>query len=189
MEILIIDNISKTISEIKRKINKFSKTKIINFQKIPNNYNKYDAIVLSGGQKYAVHINPEAYEKELELIKNFNKPILGICLGFQLINYAFGEKLKKFEKKRIGEFQIKIISKNKIFNSMTKTLKVSESHRWFVEKTNFLKTIATSEKCIEAVKHPNKEIYGVQFHPESNKTYNQAGRIFDNFKNIINKQI
>ena len=53
----------------------------------------YDAFVLSGSSKYAILNHLDVYSSEIELIKKSNKPILGICLGFELICYTFDEKL------------------------------------------------------------------------------------------------
>jgi putative intracellular protease/amidase len=61
--------------------------------------NKYDLIILSGGTNMTLLKNLPKLRKEITMIKRTSKPIIGICLGFQLIAFAFGSKLKKREEK------------------------------------------------------------------------------------------
>ena len=163
MKILLINNHSTHLKEL---ISKFKNVKVVDFEKIKKGEeNKFDAIVLSGGSLFSVAHNKKRYSKELEIIKNYEKPILGVCLGFELINFAFGEKLELMDKIEKGKIRIKQISKDKLFNSIPKEFEVYESHRWIITKNRFLKSIAKSKDGIEAVKHPEKNIWGVQFHP------------------------
>lgn len=182
MPILIIDNHTKHLEELK---SHFKDVKILDFRKLKDaNPEKYDSIILSGGSSLSVKNHAKDYAKEIELIRTTKKPLLGICLGFELINYAFGEKLKMLENKENGTKDIEIISKDKIFKSMPKTFEVYESHNWIVEKNNYLVPLAKSKKGIEAVKHPEKDIYGIQFHPEVFVKNNFAKLVFKNFLNI-----
>lgn len=185
MKLLLINNHSKHIKEL---LKQFKEVKLVDFQNLDNiDVKKYDAIILSGGSSYSVIGHKKIYSKELKLIKTFKKPILGICLGFELIAFAFNEELKMMTYNETGILPIKLIGKNKLFDKFPKEFDVYEAHRWIVKKTKYLKQLAKSKDGIEAIKHPEKEIYGVQFHPEVLIKKSHAKRIFKNFLEIVKK--
>ncbi|GBE19629.1 GMP synthase [glutamine-hydrolyzing] [archaeon BMS3Abin17] len=182
MKLLVVNNHSKHIKEL---LHKFREVKSIDFENLENkNYDGYDAIILSGGSSLSVANYEKEYSKELHLIKNCQKPILGICLGFELINFAFGEELKMLKQKEKGIVSIRLVSKDELFKSLPKEFNVYEAHRWVVSKNKKLNSLAKSKDGIEAVKHPKKKIYGVQFHPEIVIKKGHAKKIFKNFLNI-----
>lgn len=182
MKLLVVNNHSKHIKEL---LQKLKGVKAIDFENLENkNYNEYDAIILSGGSSLSVVNHEKEYSKELHLIKNCQKPILGICLGFELINFAFGEKLKMLEQKERRIVSIRLVSEDEIFESLPKEFNVYEAHRWVISKNKKLNSLAKSKDGIEAVKHPKKQIYGIQFHPEVFIKKGHAERIFRNFLNI-----
>ena len=182
MRLLLIDNHSKHIKEI---LKNFVNTEVVDFKNFKN-YKKFDAVILSGGSSLSVKNHSREYYKELALIKSCNKPILGICLGFELINFAFGEDLIRVDSKIKGVMEIKVLNSDKLFNLLPKRFKVFESHRWIVKENKSLKTLAKSYYGIEAVKHPKKEIYGDQFHPEDFIKNDKGVKILKNFDNIVN---
>lgn len=183
MNILVVDNHSKHVSEIVESIDKFELdfVDVLDLSKI--NISKYDCFILSGSSQYSVLSHLDLYSTEINLIKTTNKPILGICLGFELISYAFDEKLIFNKEKIKGEFLIEKISEDKIFNNINFPISVYESHRWKVLETRTLKSLALSKTNIEIVKHPKKLIYGFQFHPETTKT-NNVKKLINNFLKI-----
>jgi GMP synthase-like glutamine amidotransferase len=89
MKILVINNKGDELKNFRRSLAEHD-FDIVDFDKIKrNDYKRYDLIMLSGGEIYEVHENPEKFEEELELIRLSDKPILGICLGLQMVAYAF----------------------------------------------------------------------------------------------------
>lgn len=183
MKLLVVNNHSIHIKEL---LHKFKEVKLVDFENLENkDYNKYDAIILSGGSSLSVVNHEKEYYRELQLIKNYQKPILGICLGFELINFAFGEELKMLKQKEKGIISIKLISKDKLFESFPKEFNVYEAHRWVVSENKKLNSLAKSKDGIEAVKHPKKKIYGIQFHPEIFIEKENIEKILRNFLDII----
>ena len=67
------------------------------------------------------------------------------------------------KKKEIGMTEIKIKKKNKLFSS---DLNVYELHGFSLKNLENFEVLAESEKCIQTIKHKQKEIYGIMFHPE-----------------------
>ncbi len=94
-------------------------------------------------------------------LKTFGRPILGICAGMQLINLAYGEPLNSCLQ--IGMTQIQTVKENPLFegNFSAYTL-----HNYSVSHSETFEVLAQSGRCIQAIKHKQKNVYGVLFHPE-----------------------
>jgi len=98
--------------------------------------------------------------EKFDWLKNIKKPVLGICVGMQIIGLVFSGKLKN--KTEIGFYKEEF---NKEFLGLDGKQKVYHLHNKYVEfNKNFVKF--TESKIPQAVKHKKKEIYGVLFHPE-----------------------
>lgn len=97
---------------------------------------------------------------KFEWIKYFDKPILGICAGSHIIQFIFGGIKENI--KEIGEIKINFEKK---FLGLGGEIKVYVLHQNFVNCPDF-EVYGKSKKCVHAVKHRKKEIYGVLFHPE-----------------------
>jgi GMP synthase (glutamine-hydrolysing) len=140
-------------------------------------------LILGGGPSIERSGNSESYVKELDC------PILGICLGHQIIAHAFGGKIGAAGIESYAKIRINILDENDILKGFGKTADVWASHKDEVCKPpqNF-KVLASSEICgVEAMKHNTQPIYGIQFHPEVHHTENGA-KIFENFYEVC-KQI
>ena len=94
-------------------------------------------------------------------IKNFNKPLLGICGGMHLLGLVFNGKIK--EKTEIGYF---FEDFKKLFLGLFGRKEVYHLHQKYVEFDSNKFEICSGNKIPQAVKHKNKELYGVLFHPE-----------------------
>jgi anthranilate/para-aminobenzoate synthase component II len=94
-------------------------------------------------------------------VKKFNKPLLGICGGMQIIGLSFRCKLKKF--RQIGLVKLRIKKNNLI---KEKEIQGYNLHNYclIVNKRDF--EIISSNKCAQFIKHKEKPIYGMIFHPE-----------------------
>lgn len=94
-------------------------------------------------------------------IKNFNKPILGICGGMQIIQLIFNGELRK--KQEIGFYKENFV---RDFLGLRKgEHQVYHLHNNYVTLTkDFVQFNKGS--LPQAIKHKHKPIYGVLFHPE-----------------------
>lgn len=134
--------------------------KIIHYTKLTEDIvNKFDKIIISGtalkDNEYLNHLN------EFNWIKTTNTPILGICSGAQIITKTFNSELIKSQE--IGLTKIKTIKQNKLFEN---ELEVYELHNLAITCPKEFEILAKSAKCVQAIKHNQKEIYGLLFHPE-----------------------
>ena len=127
----------------------------------------------------------------LEILNNTdelgNIPILGICLGHQAIGMNFGGEIKRLETPLHGKTsEITVLSENSVlFKNLPKKFKVMRYHSLYVDDIpEDLEVTAKSEDGIAmAVEHKSKNIFGIQFHPES--IFTEYGKnMIRNFLNI-----
>lgn len=124
-----------------------------------------DLIVLSGGHRYTIVDHIEYYRSELELIQLSDKPMIGVCLGFELIAICFGSMVSYLPEKDKGLRTISVLVNDPLFTQSSFT--VYESHQFaLVSISKPLIALASSEHGIEIIKHETKPLYGFQFHPE-----------------------
>jgi anthranilate synthase component 2 len=108
-----------------------------------------------------------------KLGKNSTMPILGICLGHQSIAQVFGAKVIKAKNMMHGKTsQIEVIKDDIIFKDLPKTMIETRYHSLTVDKNSIPSDIVVTSKSLDddeimSLKIKDKNIYGVQFHPES----------------------
>ena len=102
----------------------------------------------------------------------YDKPILGICGGMQILSNHFGGELN--EKEEIG---LKEINFTKEFLGIKGKLRVYLLHKLSVNNEDFEEYAnSKSGKIFQAIKHKEKPFYGVLFHPEV-----RNGKLIQNF--------
>ena len=120
---------------------------------------RFEKIVLSG-----TALRDFSTLKQLDKfnwVKTYPNPILGICAGIQTISLLLEETL--LECLKIGMTQITTTNKNPLFEG---DFEAYALHTFSVLPSPTIIPLAKSQNCIEAIKHKDKDIYGVFFHPE-----------------------
>jgi GMP synthase (glutamine-hydrolysing) len=120
----------------------------------------YSHIILSGTTlkdfEYLKHLD------QFNWIKTFQKPLLGICAGMQTIIQVHSEALLPCPQ--IGMTEISTLKENHLFSGIFEAYAL---HTYTIKPNNqTFDALAESSKCIQAVKHKHKPIYGILFHPE-----------------------
>ncbi len=180
MKILLINNYSQFFDTLKGRLSDHDVTVASFDRECIIGLDEFDCIILSGGSRFEVMENEDMFQEEMRIIRNSRKPILGICLGLQIIGRAFDENIVKLDSMIEGPQNIEILKDDVLFSGFEKGMKVFQSHEWGMKEAKNLIPIAKSEHCIEAFKHPDKIIYGVQFHPEVVEG-NDGIKILENF--------
>ena len=147
---------------------------------------KYSKIVISPGPG-----NPNQSGNCLKIVRSLYKkmPILGVCLGHQIIGQVFGSKIVQAKKLMHGKTS-KIISKKiGVLKNLPKTFEATRYHSLIIDKKSLTKdleiTAETKDGLIMGIRHKKYHVHGVQFHPESIKT--KLGiKILKNFIRIKN---
>lgn len=135
-------------------------------------------IVIGGGQYLETSGNSR------EIIEKYHKdlPILGICLGHQLMAQIFGGKIKTAEIGEYADSEIIVDEEDTILKGLGPSFRAWVSHKDEVEVVpEDFDVLAHSDTCaIEAMAHKELPLYGVQFHPEVEHTP-KGPDIFKNF--------
>jgi GMP synthase (glutamine-hydrolysing) len=187
MRILLIDNGTSYLAQLEQLLGGHQKT-IIPFSTVFLAHREhFDLVILTGGYKFAVAGHDQEYQREMDFILQSNLPTIGICLGCQLIAHAYGSDLVEMPEKQRGIIQIKQIAPDPIFNNLPETdISVYESHRWVVSRLGEqMHGLARSDDGFEIVKHSEKPIYGLQFHPEMMPDKALGDEIFNNIVTTI----
>jgi len=111
----------------------------------------------------------------LDVIKYFSdkKPIFGICLGHQSIAQVFGAEVIRAKNMMHGKTsKIKVLKDTAIFKGLPKEFVQTRYHSLTVNKDNLPSiviptSISLDDDEIMSLEIKGKQIYGVQFHPES----------------------
>jgi anthranilate synthase component 2 len=128
---------------------------------------RYDGIVLSPGPS-----RPENSGVTLEIIeKCADMPILGVCLGMQALVYSLGGRVVSAKRIMHGKADDVTHRGGALFQGIPSTFKAVRYHSLAAERGSLpsvLEIMAeSSDGEIMAVRHRQKFIWGVQFHPES----------------------
>ncbi len=174
-KIILIDNYDSFtfnlyhyLSSLKVKVDVIRNDQITSNEILKRKYNK---IVISPGPG-----NPDQSGNCLKIVKSLYKkiPILGVCLGHQIIGQVFGSKIVQAKKLMHGKTS-KIISKKLgILRNLPKSFEATRYHSLIIDKKTLSKhleiTAESKDGLIMGVQHKKYNVHGVQFHPESIKT-------------------
>jgi GMP synthase (glutamine-hydrolysing) len=129
---------------------------------------KEDGIVLSGSERLITNDHlPAGLSK---LLLETTRPLLGVCYGHQALAVAWGAKVVK--KKNIEEEEVIRVTHSKgILSNLGLFFNVMESHTEHVVPDRHLaknfEVMAYSDSCkVEVIRHLERPLWGVQFHPE-----------------------
>ena len=174
-KIILIDNYDSFtfnlyhyLSSLKVKVDVIRNDQITSNEILKRKYNK---IVISPGPG-----NPNQSGNCLKIVKSLYKkiPILGVCLGHQIIGQVFGSKIIQAKKLLHGKTS-KIISKKLgILKNLPKSFEATRYHSLIIDKKTLSKhleiTAESKDGLVMGVQHKKYNVHGVQFHPESIKT-------------------
>ena len=175
MKIILIDNYDSFtfnlyhyLSSLKVKVDVIRNDKITD-KEIVNK--KYDKVVISPGPG-----NPDQSGNCIKIVQALYKkiPILGVCLGHQIIGQVFGSKIIQAKKLMHGKTSIIETYKTGILKNLPSRFVATRYHSLIIDKRTLSKeleiTAQTRDGLIMGVKHKRYNVHGVQFHPESIKT-------------------
>jgi carbamoyl-phosphate synthase small subunit len=154
--------------------------------RVPWNYDftklEYDGVLISNGPG-----NPKMCVETIQNVKKafeIEKPIMGICLGNQIIGLAAGSDTYKLKYGHRSHNQpVQLVGTNRVFMS-------SQNHGYALDDSKlpdkweiFFKNL--NDNTNEGIKHKNKPFFSVQFHPEAASGPNDTKFLFDEFIKLI----
>ena len=175
MKILLIDNYDSFtfnlyhyVSSLGVKVDVVRNDKITHTQILKI---KYDKIIISPGPG-----NPNQSGNCIKIVKALYRkiPILGVCLGHQIIGQVFGSKIIQAKKLMHGKTSFIKSKKIGILKNLPSKFEATRYHSLIVDKKTLSDqleiTAETKDGIIMGIMHKKYNIHGVQFHPESIKT-------------------
>lgn len=188
MRILLIDNGTTLLEKLRTLIP--GEEIVCQPQNIfPSESHNFDLIILSGSKDRTAVYDSEHFKKETELIQNSQTPIIGICLGCELVATAFNGTVKRLTERHSGIREISVVSDDIIIKiKKGDILEVYEGHRWIIDEAPRFEVLAVSQDGPEIIRHVTRPIYGLQFHPENLVDQTVGDEMFINlFTNLTKK--
>ena len=189
-KILLIDNFDSFTYNLLHIIEQFTYVDVIRVNELQNNLlivENYSKLIISPGPG-----TTKDYPILTDIILKYYKkiPILGICLGHQLIADAFGCELFNLDIVNHGVSRnTKIISDTYLYNGINRKFLSGRYHSWAVSNNNFcndfIVTAIDDDNVIMSLQHKKYLLTGIQYHPESIMTEN--GKLI--LKNWIYKKV
>lgn len=143
-----------------------------------------EGIILSPGPG-----KPSDSAGSLQILEKFRGkvPVLGVCLGHQVIGHYFGAQVRKGNRPMHGKVTAIRHNGTGLFAGLPEEYRVTRYHSLVVEGEDFpeeLQVDAVSEEgTVMGISHRSWPVYGVQFHPEAVLTEHGLA-LLDNFRKI-----
>ena len=185
--VLIIDNYDSFTYNIYQYVGHFaSDVEVVENDKITISEIKQmsvDSIIISPGPGH-----PKDSKVSLDCINQLGTkvPILGICLGHQAIGTSFGANIINSNEIVHGKTSMINHNNSNLFKGLKNPFEATRYHSLIIDKSTLpeeLEVIAELDQIIMGIKHKERPIFGVQFHPESIKTQDGL-KIIENFLNL-----
>lgn len=173
MKILLINNNTQHLKDLKKSLRGHEVEVQVYKPGLDFHHQDKDLVVLSGGGGEGLEIfdflKPGKlwYEDQMNFVRYCDKPIIGICMGFEVIASAYGAKIIEKPDLIQGYKPVSPTKKGKTMFGLG-SLNQFESHYWQVKDVSptELEVLAESPTGIEAIKHKTRNIFATQFHPE-----------------------
>tara|TARA_B110000003_G_scaffold256222_1_gene273624 strand:- start:2129 stop:2743 length:615 start_codon:yes stop_codon:yes gene_type:complete len=203
MKLGIIDLETGNIASLAAAIKKLN----INYKIIKSNsdFHNIDKIILPGVGAYKdfmKKIKDRQIDKILEEKIKMKIPLLGVCVGFQVLfekSNEFGDckglsflkgEIKSFKDyseqikvPHVGWNECSIKKKDKLFQDIDNNSDFYFTHSYFLEKTTEANILTHTNYQIDFISSISKNnIYGVQFHPEKSQV--SGLKLIKNFHDI-----
>jgi GMP synthase (glutamine-hydrolysing) len=145
-----------------------------NYPGIPASPGDYGGLVILGGAMSANDESEHPFLRQtMDLIHAFDRadrPVLGVCLGAQIIARAYGGEVYRMDRFEAGYMNISITDAGRadpIFGELAPGFPVFQTHYEAVRGVSGAVTLATGGACPVQAFKIGSSVYGVQFHPEA----------------------
>lgn len=173
----ILRNISTLGYNIVRVPYNYSADKIMSFQPA--------GVVYSNGPGNPMLL--DATIQSMHDISEYRIPTMGICLGHQIAGLAFGGNVRKMK------FGHRAVNKA-VIDSVTKKAYITTHNHGFamlpedIPEDGRIWFMSPDDNVVEGVIYEKRNVITTQFHPEARPGTNDAGFIFNMFRNMIKKE-
>lgn len=174
--IAVVDNNDSFSHNLEQYVGEFADVVVGRFEKPPD----ADGYVFSPGPG-----RPDEFPVMYEVLRERGEPVLGVCLGHQAVVDYFGGNVVYADEVVHGKRSPVEHDGNGVFDGVESPTPVARYHSLVVDNVpDVLEVTARGAGEIMGVRHRNRPVFGVQFHPESVLT--PAGKdILRNFVAIV----
>ena len=140
-------------------------------------------IILTGGPNSCYEEGAPTYSKELF---ELGIPVLGLCYGAQLMQHILGGKVERAAVQEYGRTPVSVDTDSRLFENIPAETICWMSHFDYISAlADGFKSIANTKDCpVAAAENAEKNLYGIQFHPEVLHTPAGTKMIFNFVRNI-----
>ena len=170
-KILVVDNHDSFVFNIMQYLDELGAvTHVIKNEEIEPKYcQNFDGVVISPGPG-----NPQNAGASIDVVKYCDRheiPILGICLGLQVIGAAYGAKISSAPELLHGRTSEILHDGTDLFKDIPNNFIATRYHSLAIESDSVPAELQVTARCpdgtIMGISHRSKKIVGVQFHPEA----------------------
>ena len=170
-KILVVDNHDSFVFNIVQYLDELGAvTHVVKNEEIDPDYcQNFDGVVISPGPG-----NPQNAGASIDVVKYCGQheiPILGICLGLQVIGAAYGAKISSAPELLHGRTSEILHDGTDLFKDIPNNFIATRYHSLAIEPDSIPEILQITAKCsdgtIMGISHRSKKIVGVQFHPEA----------------------
>ena len=168
MKICVIDCGTEWLEDIKNNLMPLGcEVQVFSLQDLGKaKFDIFSGIVISGAPTLLTQVDQTKYLEPFKFILDTEIPILGICLGHQIIGLLHGARIDS--DTMINKMEhIEILEKNDLFLGIENNALFREEHSEFISLPDQFELLGKSESCDnEVMRHKDKKIWSMQFHPE-----------------------
>ena len=170
-KILVVDNHDSFVFNIVQYLDELGAvTHVVKNEEIEPKYcQNFDGVVISPGPG-----NPQNAGASIDVVKYCDQheiPILGICLGLQVIGAAYGAKISSAPELLHGRTSEILHDGTDLFKDIPNNFIATRYHSLAIESDSVPAELQVTARCsdgtIMGISHCSKKIVGVQFHPEA----------------------
>ena len=150
--------------------------KFVNFEREPDaqpNVDRYRGLIVLGGpmnvedQEHRAHLKVEMAAIERALAQD--KPVLGICLGAQLLAHVLGAPVRRHANSEVGWYELTMTSAGEgdpVLAGFGRATPVFQWHHCSFDIPKSAEHLASTATCENQAFRHGANAYGFQFHPE-----------------------
>jgi len=182
VRIAIVDNYDSFAYNLEQYVGEFAEVVVGRYDEPP----EADGYVFSPGPG-----RPEDSPVMYEILDETDAPVLGVCLGHQAIVDYFGGSVEYADEVVHGKRSAVEHDGTGLFEGVEQRTEVGRYHSLVADDVPddlevTARLVSEEEDEVMGVRHPERPVFGVQFHPESILTPD-GKRIVENFVRLVER--
>ena len=171
MKILIVNSAEPNRSEFSDSIkeilsNQLVESEVVEYRDcLTVQLDDFNGVIISGSPQGDDIV--EHHQPFFQWVKAYQRPVLGICAGHHVIGVMYGAKYLRSEEPESEDVLVEVLRADKLFENMPVEFDVRQMHNDSITLPSRFLHLAKSKTCFnQAMRHAEKPLYTLQFHPE-----------------------